>query len=149
MTWMRAGRVAVVLLCGGLLAGCGSSGSTTSNTTSTPAAATTAATSTQASTESTQASSTPATSTPTGAIPAPGSAAAVAEYAAICKTLIQHTPTLSSSVKEKVEGICAKAAHGDLAGARQAAKEVCVEVVNASPVPAAAKEKALAECKSA
>jgi hypothetical protein len=149
MTWMRSGRLAVVLLCGALLAGCGSGGSTTSGSTSTPAA-TTAATSTPASTTtSTPASSTPSTTTPTGAIPTPGSAAAVAEYAAICKTIIQRTPTLSASVKEKVEGICAKAAHGDLAGARQAAKEVCVEVINASPVPAAAKEKALAECKAA
>jgi hypothetical protein len=52
-------------------------------------------------------------------------------------------------VKAKVEGICNKAAAGDPAGARAAAKEVCVEVINASPVPAAVKEKALAGCKAA
>jgi hypothetical protein len=72
----------------------------------------------------------------------------VAEYAAICKELVQREPTLAASVKSKVEGICAKAANGDLAGARQAAKEVCVEVINASPIPTATKEKSLAECKA-
>jgi hypothetical protein len=51
-------------------------------------------------------------------------------------------------VKSKVEGICNKAASGDLSGARAAAKEVCVEVLNASPIPAAAKQRALAACKS-
>jgi hypothetical protein len=51
-------------------------------------------------------------------------------------------------VKSKVEAICAKAAHGNVAGARAAAKEVCVEVIDASPIPTAAKDKALAECKS-
>ena len=148
MTWTRSGLVAVAMVCGALLTGCGSSGSTTSNT-STPAA-TTAATSTPASSasaSSTPTTSTPSTSTPASAIPTPGTAAAVAEYAAICKTIIEHTPTLSSSVKAKVEGICSKAAHGDVTGARQAAKEVCVEVINATPAPAD-KEKALAECKA-
>ena len=72
----------------------------------------------------------------------------MAEYAAICKELVQREPTLAASVKSKVEGICTKAAHGDLAGARAAAKEVCVEVINASPLPTATKEKSLAECKA-
>jgi hypothetical protein len=72
----------------------------------------------------------------------------VAQYTAICKAIIDREPGLSSSVKSKVESICAKAATGNLAGARAAAKEVCVEVINASPIPAAAKQKALAGCKS-
>jgi hypothetical protein len=72
----------------------------------------------------------------------------VAEYAAICKEIVQKEPTLGASVKSKVEAICAKAAHGDLAGARAAAKEVCVEVIDASPLPTATKEKTLAECKA-
>jgi len=72
----------------------------------------------------------------------------VAEYVAICKEIVQREPTLAAAVKSKVEGICAKAASGDEAGARAAAKEVCVEVINASPIPTAAKEKALAECKA-
>jgi len=73
----------------------------------------------------------------------------VAAYAAVCKEIVEKEPTLAASVKSKVEGICAKAAHGDLAGARAAAKEVCVEVIKASPLAAAAKEKTLAECKAA
>ncbi|MGD0452189.1 MAG: hypothetical protein ABSB69_01205 [Solirubrobacteraceae bacterium] len=51
-------------------------------------------------------------------------------------------------MKSKVEGICNKAASGNLAGARAAAKEVCVEVINASPIPAAEKAQALAACKT-
>jgi len=70
-------------------------------------------------------------------------AAAVAE----CKAIAQKATTLSASLKSKVEGICNKAASGNLAGARAAAKEVCVEVINASPVPAAEKAQALAACK--
>jgi hypothetical protein len=50
-------------------------------------------------------------------------------------------------LKAKVEGICNKASNGDLAGARAAAKEVCAEVINASPIPAAAKAQALAACQ--
>jgi hypothetical protein len=67
---------------------------------------------------------------------------------AACKTTIQAAPTLPASVKTKVEGVCNKAASGDLEGARKAAKEVCVEVINASPVPSSAKEQALAACKA-
>jgi hypothetical protein len=52
-------------------------------------------------------------------------------------------------VKSKVEGICNKAASGNLAGAQAAAKEVCVEVINASPISGAAKQQALAACKAA
>ena len=62
--------------------------------------------------------------------------------------MVQHSPTLSSSLKSKVEGICNKAASGNVAAARAAAKEVCVEVINATPVPAADKAQALAACKA-
>jgi len=71
----------------------------------------------------------------------------VAEAVAVCKSVIQRDPTLSSSLKAKVEGICNKAAHGNLAAARAAGKEVCAEVINASPIPAAAKAEALAACQ--
>jgi len=132
------------LLCGALVAGCGSSSSTTSSSTAatTPAVTSTSAPSTQATAATT---STSPTTTPGSA----ASAAGVAQYEAICKSIVARAPTLSASVKAKVEGICSKAATGDLAGARAAAKEVCVEVINASPVPAAEKEKALAGCKGA
>ncbi|MGO9320285.1 MAG: hypothetical protein ACLQBY_05735 [Solirubrobacteraceae bacterium] len=62
--------------------------------------------------------------------------------------MVQRATTLSASVKSKVEGICNKAASGNLAGARAAAKEVCVEVINASPIPSADKAQALAACKT-
>jgi hypothetical protein len=51
-------------------------------------------------------------------------------------------------VKTKVEGICTKAANGDVSGARAAAKEVCVEVIDASPITGATKEKSLAACNT-
>ncbi len=132
------------LLCGAFAAGCGSSSSTTSSsaTASTPAASTTPATSTTAAAKPTPTS--PATA-PTAA----ASAAAVAQYVAICKSIIARVPTLSASEKAKVEGICNKAASGDLAGAREAAKEVCIEVIDASPISGADKAKDLVECKGA
>jgi hypothetical protein len=133
-----------LLLCGVLVAGCGSSGSTTSGSTrtTTPTVASTSTPSTPAPTPTT---SVPPSSTSSSVTP--GSASAVAEYAAVCKTIVESAPTLSASVKSKVEGICEKAAKGDRAGARAAAKEVCVEVISASPASGAAKEKALEGCK--
>jgi hypothetical protein len=71
----------------------------------------------------------------------------VAQYVSFCKAFIRREPKLPANVKSKVEGICAKAAHGDLAGARAAAKEVCVEVIHAAPLPAATKAKTLPVCK--
>ncbi len=71
----------------------------------------------------------------------------MAQAVAECKSIIQRDPTLSTSLKAKVEGICNKAAHGNLSGARAAAKEVCAEVINASPIPSAAKAQALAACQ--
>jgi hypothetical protein len=125
----------VVLASGVLVAGCGSSSSSSSSSTSAPsgaAGATTSSTSTAGTTSS--------TTTPSG----PGVSQAVAQ----CKALVHQAPTLSSSTKAKIEGICDKAAT-DPAAAKTAAKEVCVEVVNSSPIPSGSiKEKALAACKS-
>jgi hypothetical protein len=120
----------VVLASGVLVAGCGSSSSSSSgsssqsgSTSSTPAASTTSS-----------------TSTPSGA--------GVAQAVAACKSAVQKAPTLSASAKAKIEGICDKVAT-DPSAARTAAKEVCVEVVNSSPIPSGPlKEKALAGCKS-
>ena len=116
-----------------LAAGCGSSSSTTSSSTTpaTPAV--------------TSAAGTPTSTSPavTGA-----TAAGLAQAVAICKSVVQRAPTLSASVKAKIESICSKAEHGDLAGARAAGKEVCTEIVNASPIPGAAKAQALAACSA-
>jgi hypothetical protein len=146
----RFSSLVAVLLCGALVAGCGSSSSSTTSSTAatttakiSSAAATTPPTTPKSSTSTATTTSTP--SLPTAA--AVGTAGA-AEYAAVCKSIIQRDPTLPGNLKGKLEGICAKAASGNLAGARAAAKQVCVEVVNASPLPTAEKEKTLAECKS-
>ncbi|HYM55326.1 MAG TPA: hypothetical protein VES97_08190 [Solirubrobacteraceae bacterium] len=124
----------VLALVGGLLvAGCGSSSSTTtsSQSTSTPAAAT----------------STPATTSSgtSSGVSIPNVAAAVAA----CKQTIQSQSTLSAGAKSKLEAVCDKAAKGDTAAVKQAAREVCEEVIKTSAVPAGpAREQALAACKS-
>ncbi len=145
MIGRRSPLLGAALLCGALLAGCGSSSSTTSSSSTASTAATTASTPSAPAPAAT--TSTSPSSAANGAAAA-AAAAGVAQYVAICKEIVQKEPTLPANVKSKVEGICAKAAEGDVAGARAAAKEVCVEVINASPIPTAAKEKALAECKA-
>ena len=129
------------------MAGCGSSNSSTTNstTTTTPAKTSSAAATTPATAP--KSSTSPASTTPTQ--PAAGTVpgATAAEYEDACKSIITHEPTLEASLKSKLEGICSKAADGDLAGARAAAKQVCVEVIKSTPIPAADKEKALAACK--
>jgi hypothetical protein len=136
-TWL------VVALVGVFIAGCGSSSSTSSSQSSAAPAATATTSSTPAAGGTTSAT----TTTPSVPTSVPTTAAGVAQAVAACKSIIQSEPTLSGSLKAKVEGICNKAASGDLAGARTAAKEVCAEVINASPIPAAAKSQALAACQ--
>jgi hypothetical protein len=68
---------------------------------------------------------------------------------AACKQAIQAQTTLPASAKSKLEAVCSKAASGDQAAVKKAAEEVCEEVVNrASPPAGAAREQALAACKS-
>jgi hypothetical protein len=136
----RSPLLAGALVCGVLLAGCGSSSSTTTSGTT----ATTSTTSNAAA----AAASTPSTSTPSGAATTPISSADLAAAVAECKAVVARAPTLSSNLKSKVEGICNKAANGNIAAARTAAKEVCVEVINASPIPSAEKQQALTACKA-
>jgi hypothetical protein len=148
VTGGRFSKLAVTLLCGALLAGCGSSNSstTTSTAATTPAKTSSAAATTPTTTKSTASTATKA-STPTQPTAGAAAGATAAEYATVCKSIITHEPTIESSLKSKLEGICSKAANGDLAGARTAAKQVCVEVIKSTPIPAADKEKALAACK--
>jgi hypothetical protein len=131
-------RMIVLLIvapaCAALPVGCGggksTSGTQSSSTSSTaPAAGAT--------------SSTGATSTP-----APSSVGSVANAVAACKSAIAAAPNLTPALKSKAEGICNKAAGGDIAGAHKAAREVCNEVINAQPVPNALKEQARARCAS-
>jgi hypothetical protein len=152
MTVRRLSSLALTLLCGALIAGCGSSSSNTGSatTSSTPAQTSSATTSSQkASTTPTSPASTSSTaSTPSTTPAVTGGTGGAAQYADICKSIIQHEPTLSGSLKGKLEGICAKAADGNLAAAQAAARQVCVEVINATPIPTADKAKALADCKA-
>ncbi len=127
-----------LFLCAALIAGCGSSSSTTSSQSSTPAATTssTPAATTTSSTTSTTSSS---------AVPPANIAAAVAT----CKSQIEAQSTLRAGAKSKLEAVCEKAAKGDTAAVKVAAREVCEEVIKNSPVPAgAAQEQALAACKT-
>jgi hypothetical protein len=125
MVTRRSPWLAVVLLCGVLVAGCGSS---SSSSTSSQAATT---------------SSTPAktTSVPTGTTSQVTQAAVAA-----CRAGVAHS-AVSASVKAKLETICNEAASGNAGAAREAAKKACVEIVNSSPLPAGAgKEAAIAAC---
>ena len=66
---------------------------------------------------------------------------------AVCKQQIHAQSTLPVGAKGKLEAVCEKAAKGDTGAVKQAAKEICEEVVSSSKVPAgAAKEQALAAC---
>jgi hypothetical protein len=64
-----------------------------------------------------------------------------------CKSIIASESQLSAGAKEKLEGACAKAAKGDTAAVKQAAREVCEEVIGKSPLPGPAKEQALSSCR--
>jgi hypothetical protein len=59
-------------------------------------------------------------------------------------------PTLSQATKRRLDAICEKAASGDAASVRAAAREGCEEIVRAAPLPeGTAKQRALSACKSA
>jgi hypothetical protein len=137
----RFSLVLTVLAVAGLLAGCGSSSSSSTSTST----STTAAASTTSSAASTTTSTT--TSTPAATVPGVNGNVGLAQAVAICKSIAEREPTLSASVKSKVKSICSKAADGNLAGARAAAKEVCKEVINAAPISGQAKAEALAACE--
>ncbi|HEX3512324.1 MAG TPA: hypothetical protein VHT27_14640 [Solirubrobacteraceae bacterium] len=107
-----------------LLAGCG--GSSSSNGTG-------------------SSSSTPAKSAAT-TTPAPGSAGAAA--VAACKQAVRAQTTINAEAKAKLEGLCDKAASGNAAEIRKAARTICEEVIDKSAIPAgAAREAALKACK--
>lgn len=104
------------------LAGCGGGGSSTTTTKSAPAAA--------------------STSTTSGA---PGN---IQQEVAECHHLIETQKALSASAKSKLSAACDKAGKGDTAAVKQAAREVCEEVIQKAPsLPSAAKESALASCR--
>jgi len=128
MTRSRLACLLGPLLCCALIAGCGSSSTTKSQSSSTATAA----------------SSTSGT-TSTGASKG---GASVQQQIAACKQEIAAQSSLPAKAKAKLEAVCAKAANGDTAAVKQAAKEICEEVIDGSAVPAGpTREKALAACK--
>jgi hypothetical protein len=140
-TTIRSLSICLIALFGGVcVAGCGSSSNSTSGSQTVPTAS-------PASPSAAGTTSTSANGPSAGASGA--SSVDVQRAVATCEKLIQLAPTLPPSVKARVEGICHKAASGGLEGARNAGKEVCVEVIKASGIPGAAKEQTLAACRKA
>jgi hypothetical protein len=130
-----------LLACAALIAGCGSSSSTTSSQSTSSAASSTPAATTSSTSSPTQSAPT-STGTPTNS-------ATIQAAIAACKQTIAAESTLPAGAKAKLEAVCGKAAKGDTAAVKQAAREVCEEVINKSPIPAgASKEQALASCKA-
>jgi len=67
---------------------------------------------------------------------------------AVCKGAVHAQPTLSASIRVKLEKSCEKAATGGQSALEQVAHEVCLEIINTSKVPAGApRERALATCR--
>jgi hypothetical protein len=132
---LPAPRWALALaLSAAVLAGAGCGGGSKSSSTTAPAATTTST------------SSTPSQLTVPGAVT---NSAQVQRAVAACHSLVKATPTLTAQSRTKIEGICDKAAHGDIAGARAAAKEACTEIVNGTAgAIGALKAAALARCNA-
>src|SRR5271169_187028 len=64
---------------------------------------------------------------------------------ASCKHSVQSAKSISATAKGKLDKICEKAASGDPATVQQVAHEACIELVNASQLPAGvSKQEALA-----
>jgi Flp pilus assembly protein TadD len=134
----RFAWVPTTLLCGALLAGCGSSSSTTTSTaSSTPAAA---AQPTPAVT-----SSTPATTAPS-ATATSGNTPDVKLAAKVCKSATALAD-LPASLRARVEQVCHDYSTGNVSQAREAAKNACSEAVEKIPGDSPAKQQALAHCK--
>jgi cytochrome c1 len=70
---------------------------------------------------------------------------AVESQVAQCEATVSAQPTLSSSVKQKLEALCVKAGSGNKAEVEQAAAQVCAQIVSAS-VPPSKRAAAVAQC---
>ncbi len=117
-TWLLA-----ALAGGALVAGCGSSSTSTSTTQSGGSG--------------------------TATTPAPLTPEQAKQAASTCKKGIQKESAIPQSAKAKLEQTCEKVGTGGAEAAlRQVAEEACVQLVNASHIPAgAARTRALSVCK--
>jgi PBP1b-binding outer membrane lipoprotein LpoB len=136
---VRTAIVAALLATSLVAAGCGSDDD--SSSTSTPAASTASAP-----TEATSTPTTASTPTDTGSTSTPTTVdAAVQAGIESCKQSIAAQPTISDSVKSKLDKVCDKIT--DANGVAAAVKEVCTTIVSESNIPdGAAKDQALAAC---
>ncbi len=120
--------LAVAVLAGALLAGCGGgskSSSSQTTTATTPPAASTA-------------------TTPAGGASGPAVEQAIAQ----CKAAVQAQKVLPADAKAKLEAVCPNAAKGENGPVKKVAEEVCANVIKGSAIPAGpAREAALAACK--
>ncbi len=131
--------VLVLGVTGGLAAGCGSS--------SKPSSSPPASTSSAGGTGTSAAGST----TASGGSSSSSNPAVVAAVSA-CKSRINSTASLSSTLKAHLTKLCDQAGAGNLSGAKKIASEVCKEIVDAnlpSGTPSSIKNQALAACKKA
>jgi hypothetical protein len=152
ITW-----IAVLLLGGALLAGCGGGGPSSSATTATSSSATTATGSSSTPTASTSTGASTATTAPTGTTgstttpttPSGLAGASVTRAVEACKHVIQGQSSLSADTKSKLEALCAEGASGNTAELKAAARKACEEIVNRYPTLAGeAKTRALEDCKA-
>jgi hypothetical protein len=136
---------ALAAVLGALMAGCGGSSSSSSAPTSSRTVTTGASSSAVVSRTS------DGSSTPNGNVDESKQSASLASDPRIvnaisrCKSSIGAAPTLSSSAKSKLEGLCDQAAKGDLVSLRKASAQVCQDIVKES-VPSSAQAQALAAC---
>lgn len=122
------------------ITGCGSSSSGSSSSSASSSAA-------PAATSATASASAPASSSAAaGGSGAAAASPAVQQAVAACKSSINAAPTLTADEKTKLSAICDKAANGDEAGVKQAAYQVCQEIVKSSVPSGAAQTSALAAC---
>jgi cytochrome c1 len=70
---------------------------------------------------------------------------AVESQVAQCEATIGAEPTLSPTIKQKLEALCVKAGSGNKAEVEQAAAQVCAEIVSASVAPSK-RAAAVAQC---
>jgi hypothetical protein len=160
-TWL-----AVALAGAALLAGCGGSKSKSATTstaaTSVPQATATGATSPAGAQTTTTTSAAPHTATTNAAPPttSPNAGATAPriprfkgnlaertkQAVAFCKQRIRAQPG-PASTKAALERLCEEAGSTNPAVTRQAARELCVMIVNSSAATGVTKERALARCK--
>jgi len=125
----------LALVCGLLAAGCGG-GSKSSETPTAPPPPPPTAPPPPAAAETTSIKS--ATST----------GGSVAQAVALCKSSVEHAQVDAAS-KADLKALCDKAASGDLAAVRKAAREICRKVVQRNVPAGSQRDEALQACDQA